>query len=329
MFAFRHALVLTLGLAVSAPMVTSADTSSYFSKETEVVVHVNVRQILNSKLMKNNEELLTFMRIGLEKQLAKSEEAEQLKKALDFDPFRDLDTITFALDANKEPEHPVIVITGKFKPRRFADAAAQAARKNPGVVRTHETALATVYEISPKGDKSFCLCLADPKTLVITKSVSDMRQALGRAKLRQKVVSADLARLLKKTSPKQSMYIIATESVVKKGMEQNRGNQAFRELGKEMKGMIASVNVVDDIQFRLDIETTAPASARKMQDQIGQAVMMAKFFIQGQDNPQAAPFLDILNTVKTSSSGSTASITGHVPERLIRQAVALLKLTQP
>src|SRR5271155_5233975 len=96
-------------VALLAPlgMARGAAVDQYFPGETQVVVTMNVRQILDSALMKKD--------IGkVRDQLKEIEEAQKVLEDLGFDPFKDLDSITLAAVGATDQERVLVVAHGRF-----------------------------------------------------------------------------------------------------------------------------------------------------------------------------------------------------------------------
>src|SRR5262249_1317958 len=98
------------GIVLTAALVARVDAADtkYLPGDTEVVVTVNIKQILDSELVTSNKEALERLRKYLRK-IMPSEGQECLKKT-GFDPFKDLTNITLAMPPSKEPERVLAIM---------------------------------------------------------------------------------------------------------------------------------------------------------------------------------------------------------------------------
>lgn len=143
---WQAALVVTLGLAATWTTTEAADPK-YLPNDTEIVLTVNVKQILDSELVKANKDAVDQGKAMLENQ-AGDNPAMKYLKAAGFDIFRDLHSVTVASSGAKEPS--AIIVTGKFDSAKITATAEEAAKDNPDSLKVTKLAQQTVFEITPR-----------------------------------------------------------------------------------------------------------------------------------------------------------------------------------
>ena len=122
---FRRLLlgaVLTAGLTASA---RSAEIDNLLPAETESVMYLNVRQIIDSDLVKK------YALGQIKQMLAGNEEAQRMLKDLGLDPLKDIERVTVGI-WGKGPEdmQTIAVIRGAFDKDKLIEAAKKEAKNN-------------------------------------------------------------------------------------------------------------------------------------------------------------------------------------------------------
>lgn len=123
-FRSRISASAVLALAVATPS-PAADVHPLLPAETEQVIYVNFRQIIDSQLVR---------RYALEqmKQSLQAEAAQKVMTDLGLDPLKDVDELTAGFWA-EDPKAPkgIVVLSGKFDPVKLFNAADVQSKKTP------------------------------------------------------------------------------------------------------------------------------------------------------------------------------------------------------
>src|SRR5205085_2249732 len=187
----------------------------------------NVRQILDSPLVKQH---------GLEKlkqELGKNEQAQKALKAAGLDPFKDVDTITVAGSVHpggkKDDKSGLVVVRGRFDPSRIRSTVEEYAKDNAKDLKIESKGgKPEVYEVTGKGDKDpMFVAFADKNTMVVSPAEDITRKAAGGE---GGDLNADLKKALGKVGGRESLYFaLALSEEMKKGMGQGP-NPQMKEL---------------------------------------------------------------------------------------------------
>jgi len=187
----RHCRIgVAVGLASLVACLTTAAPASaqnvkFFPAETEVVLTVNFRQILESDLLKGKKDELALLKAIAEGFLGQNADAEKYVKGLSFDPFKDLDTVTAVMpssnDAAKALETKgLVIVHGKFDGAKWKATAEQAAKDHGDVIQVTRAGPHQVIEVTPPGDtKVICVALANPTTLLVSHNRAIITTALA------------------------------------------------------------------------------------------------------------------------------------------------------
>ncbi len=208
MFAPRFAAVLALILMVPAGA-HAADLDPYLPADTESFLSVNVRQLLDSPIIKKS--VLGPLRNALKE----SQDVTDVLKDLGFDPLKDLDHIIIAGPGGAETDRGLIIVHGTFDVKKFQAKAADAAQNNDDVLKIHKVPLGggathEVYEVNiPGQDGALFVALASGKTLLVSPGkdyvVDSLKQSRANAKPALK--SKSFQALLEKMDSKQSLSL--------------------------------------------------------------------------------------------------------------------------
>src|SRR5262249_27677055 len=101
-------------LATVAAPAWAGETNKYLPDATEGVVTVNVRQMLDAPLVKNNLDTLKAL-------LLATGNVQKVFDDLGFDPFTDIDRVTVAI--NEVPTKSLVLVQGKFDPAKITAKA--------------------------------------------------------------------------------------------------------------------------------------------------------------------------------------------------------------
>lgn len=199
---FRRLLtgVALVALTVSA---RSADVDPLLPAETENVMFVNVRQLLDSQMSKK-------FAIGPAKQALKQEKVAQIVEDLGLDPLKDLDKVTVASWGTGEDTKALIVVRGTFNPEKLFNTAVKTSQAEGDKVAIVEEGRYKLIQITPgnNADKPFFVTVADEKTIIGGSDKKLVTTALGIAEKGggKPAVKRELQALLLLQDEKASMY---------------------------------------------------------------------------------------------------------------------------
>jgi len=310
-------LAAILALSLAAP--ARAQGLKYLPGDTEVVISLNLKQVWNSKLVKDYSALIKQIQGQFNAKIDGNEVAAEIKKSLGIDPFQDIDTVTIGMsELGKDAKNGVIVLEGKFNPDKFSETGNKAAKDNPEVVKSVPFGGATVYQITKSGEDPFFVGLLNKNTLVVSKNKEGMTGAVNAQGQNLKKETADLLQI---ANLKKSLTVVMTAGALQEAIKQGNNAQAqfIAPFLKDLNGAIITANVAADVDLVVHYVTKDAAAAQKMAEQTNQGLEVVKVLVsnQAKKDANAAAVADILKTLKVSAQGNSMIITGTVSHEVV------------
>jgi hypothetical protein len=329
MASFRKCVLtaLALCLAVSLPAFAAPASEAaagsfekYLPDGADGVICINVRQLLDSELIK---------KAGLDKALA-GDEAQKAMKSIGLDPLKDIERLIFAPDKDK-PDDVHLIIQGKFDPAKLSAAIEEAAKDQKEALKIHKTEHGKVYEMTKLDDiiklppqaagaglnlkgKSVFAVIADKGNVVVVGSKEAAETALAKAagKKTTKLTNKELPGLIAKINPKQTIAV------------------ALPTPDEKTKSITGGITVTGDVKLDFTVATSDADAAKTLDGQIGDQLKMVQDLagIVVAQEKGLAPAVDVLNAIKheakDSNVGITADIKGDTLEKLVKGVSELI-----
>lgn len=309
--------ILAGALAVLALPVRAAEVDKYLPADAEVVVVLNVKQLLDSPLVKKHG--LEVMRA----QLKGNADAQQVLGALGFDPLQDLTSLTAATANAAESNKGLLIAHGKFDLARFRAKAAEVAKSQSEVLKVVEADGQTLYEINPPGSAAPLFAgLADENTLVAAPLKDYVLEALAKAAGKKTPeVKPALRELLTKADANQSLWVVMPGSALLRG-ELANDDKAKQSLGK-IETISGGLTVGAGLKAEFVVATKDTDGAKHLAAEITEGLNQARglLAILSGDNKALTPVVDILNALKTTTAGSSVTLSGEVGAETIEKAL--------
>jgi len=323
---FCVAALVVAGFCVSTATSRALDIR-LLPANTEIVVTVNLKQILNSELVKSKDEAIKQIKAAIENAPNGDEVAKYLK-IMGFDPFTDLISITLAHPGSQEQAEEIfVVIDGVFNAKKFAEAVKTASENYPGTITNVQIGGGTAYEISVQG-KSVYVALVDGKSVVLAAQKDELAGAITRSK-GNAVAAVKVKDLLKTLTDKQSFSVAITgEAIARLAAQAPGGGQlppGAPDLA-DIRGLTAAVTITKEISFMLGVGFKNEKTAKDSENTATFALAALKLAMQqkaGQD-PEFAPVVDVMRTLRISSNGSNLVLTGSVSQDNLEKLIKMI-----
>jgi hypothetical protein len=320
MLSFRKRILtaLAVSLALALPAVAADAVAPGFEKylpdAADGVITINVRQLLDSELVK---------KAGLDKTLAGEDVQKQLK-ALGLDPTKDIERLIITADKEKSDDM-YFIIQGKFDPAKLAAAAEGAAKEKSEHLKIHKCDHGKYYELTkldeavplpPQAagaginlkDRSVFAAIPDKNHVILvgSKEAAETVLAKGAGKKTTKLSNKELPGLLSKMNMKQSVAV------------------AMPSPDEKIKSITGGLTVTSDVKAEFKVNAADADAAKQLNDTIGEQLKMiqdvAGLIVLQQK--ELAPVMDILNSVKHEAKDSTiglnSEIKGETLEKLVK-----------
>jgi hypothetical protein len=305
-----------LALALSSARVHAADIGKHVPADTQFLVSVNVRQILDSALGKKY--LLPQLKAGL----AKDANVQNALSATNFDPLSDLNRIVIAVPAVKDLKdakdvHVTAIVHGKFDLDRIHQAADNYAQQEPNRLKIEKHGGTPVYEAKdPNQDKPGFGAFLDKETLVFSNSKDAVVAALDqKSSGKQATLDKDLEALVSKIPAGQSFWMAGAISedvrkqLVQAGAKNPQAGQ-YEDVLKSLTGLTAMVKLTDGIAAKVRIHTNKGAAADKIKQTLVQGKGLVPILV-GQLEQLAklsSTITDAVEAIKITKDGNTVQI---------------------
>jgi hypothetical protein len=316
------ALALSLALTLPAFAAPAGEIDvKYLPDAADGVVSINVRQFLDSELIK---------KAGLDKLLA-DDQSQGILKGLGLDPLKDIARVIISND--KTNNDPYLIVQGTFDPAKLGTAAEQAAKDKKDILKIHKSDYGTVYEITkldelvkvpPQAagagvnlkDKSVFAVIADKGNIVLVGSKESAEVVLAKAagKKTTKLTNKELTGLIAKIDPKQTIAL------------------ALPAPEEKLKSITGGITLTQDLKVDVTVTATDADAAKQLNDTIGEKLTDAQGIvgiIASQYKDLATAVTDVINSVKHDAKDNAVSIKsdikGETLEKIAKAAAELAK----
>jgi hypothetical protein len=329
----RNRVPWLVALAVSIALTSSATAIEYtklLPADTEAVTSINVRQILDSPLVKNTG--LDQAKEALDQILQADDEIRGYVKSLGIDLFRDVHRITAAGPASKESDKGVIIVEGKFSAENFKKTAAEVSRKRGDHLKVGKIGDREMWEIVvPQQDKTFFVALADEQTLVAGLSKASLRDVLAQADGKKVDLKKEMREVIAGVDPKASLYFAAMSDAliqaVQDGLKDanvpNAGkvSDMAKDLKKKLNALSGSITIGDDLKFQVALSTKEAKVAREMAQMVtmAQGVGILALNQAAQNNEQLMPLIEVVQNIRAAPKGTMVIIRGGITAEAINK----------
>jgi hypothetical protein len=242
-----------------------------------------------------------------------------LKKA-NFDLFKDLHSITFAIPGDRNPEEGFILLEGNFDADKIEAAALEASKEAGGGLKVSKIAGVKAFEVEPKDEKKMYVGVLNKKTMIACATQTDFAEAVARINGTKSAnfKNAAFKSLVGSVNSKQSISIVATSNLMTKLADKAPEGapqvQQAVALLKKMDGFSAAVTIQKDIDFELGVNTKDADTAKQaaMWGTLGLVGIKAKLADAAKDNEKLKPAVDVLNTIQINAKGANLMVRGQI-----------------
>lgn len=317
-------VAVLFGLALPA----SAIEPKYLPANAEFAVTINLKQILESPLLKDKKDLVDMAKGFIKDKLNESPAKEYLDKA-GFDIFRDLHSITVTGDGSKDPDSFFIAIEGKFDTDKLVEVAKDAAQQAGDNLKVTKSGNVNVFEITPKeNEKTIYAGLISDSLLVAAPTREALTATIARVNGgKSAALKPGLKKLIETTNAKQSFSFVATsEGLAKMAENAPQQNPGVGAALQTIEGMALSITLTKDIAFQLAGTATDADSAAEMAKKANGGIALAKLFIgqQAKNDEKLEMVVNVLDTLKISSQGQNVVLRGVVSQAVLEKAFSLI-----
>lgn len=307
-----HFTALALAVLLPVTVVQAAVQPDRLTpSDAEMVVQVNVRQMLQTPLVKKH--ALDPLKALLER----SSETSQLLRAAGLDPFKDIDSISLCTSGRPLAGGKLlIVVRGSFSPDKVRTAAGDYAKKYPDRLKSFKDGDLSMWEIH-SDNKAFYSAFADNQTLVMTATKKDTAAVVHRADQAPQQPSAAMQAALAHFKGDENLWMamVATEEI----KQLLKSDDTSKDFATDLQSVTGALELSDDAQFRLVAHANSAAAAAKIKSKLDDLMPLLSFLGAGKDKSgQIAK--EVIDSIQLKTEKNDVSIRLHVTDAQISKA---------
>ena len=318
--------ILAAGLSASAVPARAAEIDNLLPEKTESVLFVNVKQLLESELIKK------FALGQVKQMLENNEDAQRMLKDLGIDPMKDIDRVTAGFwGKDKDDMNGVAIIRGKFDLEKMFAAAEKEAKNNGDKLTIVKEGEFKLIKFTPENQpKAIFASAADEKTLIAGTDKKLVITALTAAKEKAKpALKKEVAAMLLKADEKATMYIVGKSTGEKVELPPNVNIPGVdtAKLAKQLEKLDnynMTVRLTDEVNLEISMGMKDADAADDFGDTLNQLIGTVKGFlplIAGQQ-PNFKPIADeVSKNLKSKVKGSDVTLMLKITGDSIGKAV--------
>jgi hypothetical protein len=314
----HHSLWLAaVGVVLTVAPLRAGEVDKYLPDDTEMVISVNVKQLVESELFKKNIEAKA------REALKNSDDVQEALKDLGFDPFTDVERVIAARPAGAEQDRGLLIVHGKFDLDKFLAKAELVAKDQPDVLKVHKVANGAggkflVYEVA-LGEQAppVFVALPNKSTLLASPGKDYVVDALKKDKPALK--NKDLAGLLERMNDKQGVSVAVVGVALTAG-----ASPEVTDLFSRVDAVSGGVTVGDEIKIEVAVSAKSANDAKAIKDEVDAGLKQARLMLAAlafADSKQIDALLDVVNSVKAAVKEKTVLIKGAVSPEAIENAL--------
>lgn len=290
----------------------TSDTSKWVIEGSEMVLHLNIRQILSSEAMKK--EAIAAMKKAIDDDAT----AKMVFDSIGLDPLKDIDSITVSGAAPSPKDvKALVIVRGKFNLIKIQAAAEKFAADKPTEIKLSKSNGLQLYELKAK-DNTPVATFMDATTLVIGSSKEITLDAVKTVGRRTAKVGKEMDTALLRFTGKESLNLaLVFNEELRKQIGKAPG---AAEIASNLKTVTGTLNLTDKATLGVIVKTDDEEAASKLQGLIKQGLTLAELVATGDE--KFGPVLgEFLKATKLTQQKTTVSLTLTVTQELIEKAM--------
>jgi hypothetical protein len=306
-------LVAALAVSTIAAPARAADVSKYLPDGTMLVVSLNLKQLLDSPLVKSDEKAF------------KSGMAELTKVLEGFgvDPNKDLTRVVMA--TGMDPKNALVLLEGKFDSEKVHGKLKELAQDKKNNLSVANDAKVAHYKIKiPKGampqpgmPDTVLLTPLDENFMVVAMDESALGDAIAKRGGKKAEVKEDVVTLIGKINPKETVSLVVVPPT-----EMLAGSPV-----DGLKTVTGGVTVADGIKTNIMLTTKDGDTAKTLAQLINEGLSQVKAIVPliASQQPSFGPkeqkmLTDVIDTFKATPGDDGVKLQGEISKEFIEKA---------
>jgi hypothetical protein len=294
----------------------AADVEKYLPDGTVVVMSVNVKQLLDSPLVKNH-----FLD-KLQAALKQNGEMSETLKALGLDPLKDITRFTAASTGTNTDSKALMILSGNFDPAKFEAVAAKSAEQHVGGLKMTNDNGHKILEVQlPQRPKPLLVCVLDKNTIVASADKECLEEAFARTGDQQAKLQKEVEDLLKEVDEEQSLWIAMLGEALSKN-EMIPDEKTKKNL-QNIDTISAGLTVSNDIKLLVNVFAKSSDGAKELANALTELLNGLKGFVamMAANQKELAPAVGIVDSIKVLTEGKKVIVKSEVSEDVIEKGL--------
>ncbi len=322
----RRAFVTVSALLLFVPLGRAADLDPYLPEDTESILNINVRQLLDSQLVKKH--LLDVA----QEALRSNDQLQDILNDLGFDPFKDLDRVVVASPIGTEKDRGLVIVHGRFDVAKFKAKGEEAAKDHSDNLKIHKIlgGKQLLYEVNhPDLDDPLFVALAGNDTLLASPGKDYVVNALKKSGKDAKptLKNKKFQALLEKVDVGQSLSLGAvTTPEVAKVIEKTPGD--VKGMVEKIQAVAGGLTISDEIKLEIAVTAKNAKDAKDLSDSAKAGLNLVLSFAaplsQNANTPKWVELVvEVVKAVRVTNKSETVFVKGRISNDLIEDALKM------
>jgi hypothetical protein len=302
-------LVLGSALAAAAP-VRAVDIEKLLPKETDMVISVNVRQMLDSPVVKTH--ALDLIKTALKH----NKELQEVIQEFGIDLLADVNRVTLGAGV-EDITNPkgMAILEGRFDLRKIGNAMDNLVQKAPKQYSRDKVDGKTVYKIAPPDQTPpFYVATIDATLMVSSTSKEFLGAAFDAVNgTRAPEIKKEVSALLAKADSKASLFMVA---YLKGRLDSVPlvADPKMKKVVEQVQSLAIEVKAETDINFEVAIESTTAEDAGKLKELVSGGLEFGKIMIKNATagQPSLQPLVGLVGSMAVSQREKSVVVKGKL-----------------
>lgn len=313
----RSWLAAALAVVFAAPTARASEPDALLPAESDSVMYINVRQVLESDIIK---------KYALEqiKQALQGNDAQKLLTDLGLDPLKDVQKIVIGASGKDQSDMQfLVVVHGKFEPEKLYKSAEAQTKKDADHFTLVKDGKDVIFKYQPDNGNPVYGTVVDESRVVLGGDKKTITTALAASAAKKSGIGKELTSLVTRMDDKSSIWLA---SVVKGKLDKVKlpgggGNPNLQGQLAGMENVTAVVRVGADVTVDISLgmkDVDAADEMAKTVKELLDTVRGALPFLAAQ-KPELKALADAGKSLKSDVKEKNVVISAKLPGSAIGQ----------
>mgnify|MGYP001017857132 CR=1 FL=1 len=312
-----------LGLALAAAVTTNtsaAEPDRLLPAETDVVMSMNVRQLVDSDIVKQ-------YALGMLKQALDGNDAQKLLKELGLDPLKDIERIVVGASGKDETDlRTLLVVRGKFNPEQLYKAAEAQTRRDADHFTLVKDGRDVMFKYTPDNGNPVYATVVDETTVILSAEKKGITDALAVPAKAKSALNKEMAAVVAKMDDKATLWVAALpngrlDNLKLKGPA---ANPALQNQIANLSSATVVVRVGKDVDLAISLGMKTADAAEEAGKSVAELVQTAKGILPflAANDPKLKPLVESAKSLKSEVKDRAVVLTAQLSGKAIGQLLA-------